>query len=138
MLGEAERGFLERQRVGHLATADENATPHVVPVCYALAETSLYIAIDGKPKSGRKLRRLANIEANPQVSVVVEPYDDDWRRLGWVMLHGRGDILHAGDERERALALLCERYSQYRDMAFDGLPTIAVRIAQTTSWGDLC
>lgn len=137
MLGEAERGFLERQRVGHLATADENATPHVVPVCYAPAETSLYIAIDGKPKSGRKLKRLANIEANPQVSLVVDRYDDDWRRLGWVMLHGRGDILHAGDERERALALLCARYSQYRDMTFDGLPIIAVRIAQTTSWGDL-
>ena len=137
MLDEAERGFLCRQRVGHLATADEGAAPHVVPVCYALDGDNVYVAIDGKPKSGRKLKRLANIERNPKVSLVVDRYDDDWSRLGWVMLRGRAEILRIGTERETALAVLRDRYPPYREMDFDGQPVIAIRIERSTSWGNL-
>ncbi|MEQ9643457.1 MAG: TIGR03668 family PPOX class F420-dependent oxidoreductase [Alphaproteobacteria bacterium] len=137
MLDEAERRFLERQRVGHLATADAEARPHVVPVCYALAGANLYIAIDGKPKSGGKLKRLQNIEQNPNVSLVVDRYDDDWTRLGWVLLHGHAELLHDGGERDAALVLLQDRYPPYRDMAFDGRPVIALRIARVACWGNL-
>ena len=42
--------------VAHLATADARAAPHVVPVCFALDDSTLYITIDDKPKRGPGLR----------------------------------------------------------------------------------
>jgi PPOX class probable F420-dependent enzyme len=136
-----ERAFLDRQRVGHLATADRLANPHVVPVCFALtAGDSLYITIDDKPKrpSGPPLKRLRNIAENPAVAVVVDRYDEDWSRLGWVMLRGPAEILPAGGaEHREAQALLVARYPQLASMAIGRHPVIALRIARTTSWGNL-
>lgn len=130
--------FILAQRVGRLATADVRGAPHVLPVCFALDGASLYITIDEKPKrAGRTLKRLRNIAENPRVAFVADRYDEDWRRLGWVMLRGRGDILDAGAEHDRAQALLRQRYTQYRAMQLDGLPVIALRIERVTSWGDL-
>ena len=134
----AQRGFLLAGRVGHLATADAAAAPHVVPVCFALADSDLYVTIDRKPKcSGRKLRRLVNIAANPRASFIVDRYAEDWTRLGWVMLRARAEILFDGAEHAAAQALLRARYAQYAAMDLAPLPVIALRIASVTSWGDL-
>ncbi|MGH6717065.1 MAG: pyridoxamine 5'-phosphate oxidase family protein, partial [Bradyrhizobium sp.] len=64
MLSDHERRFLSAQRVGHLATADNRAIPHVVPVCFAISQCGLYITIDEKPKraAGPALKRVRNIE----------------------------------------------------------------------------
>ena len=137
MLTQEARDFLLSCRVAHLATADALAVPHVVPVCFALDGGSAYITIDAKPKSGRRLRRLANLAANPACCLVADRYDEDWTRLGWVMLHGRADILADGAEHGAAQELLRERYPQYRAMALGGLPVIALRIRRATCWGDL-
>jgi PPOX class probable F420-dependent enzyme len=139
MVSERERRFLDERRVGHLATADRGATPHVVPVCYAVAGESLYITIDEKPKrvAGRALKRVRNIIENPEVAVVVDRYDEDWSRLGWVMVRGRAEILSAGAEHDEAQALLRARYPQLAAMAIDAQPVIALRIARVTSWGNL-
>jgi PPOX class probable F420-dependent enzyme len=111
----------------------------VVPVCFAIAANSLFITIDEKPKHGppAKLRRLRNIAENPAVSVVIDRYDDDWIRLGWVMIRGRAEILFDCPERAEAHARLRTRYPQYRTMTLEGLPVIAVRIERVTSWGNL-
>ena len=134
-----ERTFLLSQRVGRLATADDNGTPHVLPVGYALAADTLYITIDDKPKrtTGRKLKGLQNIIENPQAAVVVDRYDEDWSRLGWVMLRGRAEILDEGNEHDTAQALLRARYPQLVGMQIAGYPVIALRIERVTSWGDL-
>jgi PPOX class probable F420-dependent enzyme len=138
MLGEAQRRFLERSRVGRLATADKNGAPHAVPVCYAVADDMLYVTIDEKPKRrDRPLKRLRNIFENPQAAFVADRWDEDWRRLGWVMLRGRAEILYEGEEHDRAQALLRQRYPQYRAMNLAEFPVIALRIARATSWGDL-
>ena len=138
MLTERQRRFLDRSRVGHLATADRAGAPHLVPVCFAIAEGALYITIDEKPKRADvPLKRLRNIAENPAVAVVVDRYDEDWTRLGWVMLRGRAEILDQGDEHARAQALLRARYPQLAAMRIDALPVIAVRIARVTSWGNL-
>lgn len=138
MMSDRERRFLEAQRVGHLATADLHGAPHVVPVCYALSGASLYITVDEKPKRrDMPLKRLRNIAENPAVAVVVDRYDEDWARLGWVMLRGRGEMLHDGVEHAEAQALLRARYPQLAAMALAPLPVIAVRIGRATSWGEL-
>jgi PPOX class probable F420-dependent enzyme len=139
MLSDAQRQFLARQRVAHLATADRHAVPHVVPVCFALVEATLYITIDEKPKRrpGAPLKRLRNIAENPAVAVVVDRYDEDWTHLGWVMLRGRAEILTEGTEHQTAQALLRARYPQLAAMRIAELPLIAIRIERTASWGNL-
>ena len=138
MLSGREARFLETCRVAHLATADRLGRPHVVPVCYAVAEGSAYITIDQKPKGDpRALKRLRNIAENPEVALTADRWDEDWSRLGWVMLRGRAEILETGAEHDRAQDLLRQRYPQYRAMALAGLPVIAIRIARATGWGEL-
>jgi PPOX class probable F420-dependent enzyme len=138
MLSEAQRRFLERSRVGRLATADKSGAPHAIPVCYAVAEDTLYVTIDEKPKrQDRPLKRLRNILENPRAAFVADRWNEDWRRLGWVMLRGRAEILYDGAEHDRAQTLLRQRYPQYRAMNLAELPVIALRIARATSWGDL-
>ena len=139
MLSDGERQFLAQQRVAHLATADRGAIPHVIPVCFAINEQTLYITIDEKPKRGSTLalKRLRNIAENPAVALVVDRYHEDWARLGWVMLRGRAEILSEGTEHDEAQALLRSRYPQLGAMRIAHYPVIAVRIERTTSWGDL-
>ena len=139
MLSARERAFLDGRRIGHLATADRSAAPHVVPVCFGLAEDRLYITIDQKPKreGGRPLKRLSNIADNPRVAIVFDRYDEDWQRLAWVMLHGRAEILSAGIEHDRAQTLLRSRYPQLDAMQIGQLPVIAIDIERVASWGDL-
>jgi PPOX class probable F420-dependent enzyme len=139
VLSDHERKFLLARRVGHLATADSRAIPHVVPVCFVISQGNLYITIDEKPKrvAGPALKRVRNIEHNAMVAVVVDRYDEDWTRLGWVMLRGRAEILHAGTEHDRAQELLRARYRQLAVMQIAEQPVIAVRMERVTSWGDL-
>ena len=138
MLSERQARFLADRRVGHLATADAHATPHVVPVCFVVSDGALYITIDQKPKGDvRALKRLKNINENPVAAFVADRWDEDWTRLGWVMLRGPAEILADGAEHDRAQALLRSRYPQYCRMELDNLPVIALRIERVTSWGDL-
>jgi PPOX class probable F420-dependent enzyme len=138
MLTERQRSFLDAGRVGHLATADAGGAPHLVPVCYAVTGDSVYITVDEKPKRrDRPLKRVRNILENPLVAFVVDRWDEDWTRLGWVMLRGRAEILEDGAEHDNAQAALRERYPQYRAMNLAGLPVIALRIARAASWGAL-
>ncbi len=138
MLSEHQARFLASRRVGHLATADARATPHLVPVCFVVSEGALYITIDQKPKGDpRALRRLKNISENPVAAFVADRYEEDWTRLGWIMLRGKAEILADGAEHDRAQALLQSRYRQYRRMELDDLPVIALRVERVTSWGNL-
>ena len=93
----ASRGF---------ATVGADGRPHVVPICFALDGDTLYTAVDSKPKSTRRLRRLANIEANPAVEIVIDHWDEDWSRLWWVRLSGRARIV---DQDARGLGASCRR-----------------------------
>jgi PPOX class probable F420-dependent enzyme len=138
MLSKQQARFLASRRVGHLATADTRAAPHLVPVCFVIGEGAVYITIDQKPKGNvRTLKRLRNITENPVAAFVADRWDEDWTRLGWVMLRGPAEILGDGAEHDRAQALLRSRYAQYRTMVLDDLPVIAIRIKRVTSWGNL-
>jgi PPOX class probable F420-dependent enzyme len=137
MFSPSELQFLERQRVAHLATADASGRPHVVPVCFAQLDAAFYIAIDEKPKRALRLKRLRNIEENARVALVFDRYDDDWSRLGWVLVQGTANLLVNGLEYDRALAALRERYDQYQSMTLEGRPLIRVSVERVSSWGKL-
>lgn len=137
MLTEPQRGFLARSRVGHLATADAKGAPHLIPVCFTVAADTLYVTVDEKPKrTDIPLKRIRNILENPQVAFTIDRWDEDWTRLAWIMLRGRAEVLAAGEEHDRAQALLRGKYPQYRAMAIEALPVIALRIARVLAWGD--
>ena len=138
MLTDRQRTFLASQRVARLATADAAGRPHVVPICYALIRDEVYFTIDEKPKKKpTALKRLANLRANPFAALVVDRYDEDWSRLGWVMVRGSAKILASGAEHDQAQAALRARYPQLAAMRIEGLPVVAVRIEQASSWGRL-
>ena len=138
MLSDHQARFLAHCRVGHLATADARGTPHLVPVCFVVEERALYITIDQKPKRDpRALKRLRNIIENPVAAFVADRWDEDWTRLGWVMLRGPAEILTAGAEHDRAQEWLRSRYPQYHGMELVELPVIAVRIESVTNWGNI-
>ncbi len=120
-------------RVGRLATVGADGRPHLVPICFVLEGDVLYSAVDEKPKRSKRLKRLENIRANPHVAVLVDHYDDDWTRLWWVRLDGSAQVLEGGPERDHALALLREKYEQYRSLPPKG-PVIAIRIALWRPW----
>jgi PPOX class probable F420-dependent enzyme len=139
MLTDVERRFLDAQRVARLATADAGARPHVIPICFVVDADTVYFTIDEKPKRnpGASLKRISNMRENPFVALVVDRYDEDWSRLGWVMVQGRADLLTSGDEHHRAQASLRARYRQLEDMRIEGLPVVAIRIEHAASWGNL-
>jgi PPOX class probable F420-dependent enzyme len=137
VLSLADRAFLHQARVGHLATASADGVPHVVPVCFIFDGACLFSAIDAKPKrvAPSKLRRLQNIQANPRASFLVDHYDEDWRRLRYVLVFGRAEILESGPDHERALVLLREKYPQYRTMPdFGQGPVIRLIPERIMSW----
>ena len=138
MLSDVQRRFLDASRVAHLATVDRSGAPHLVPVCFCVDAATVYITVDEKPKRlDVPLQRIRNILANPAVAVTVDRWDEDWTRLGWIMLRGPADILADGDEHGMAQGLLRLRYPQYRTMDLAPLPVIAARIRRVVSWGAL-
>jgi len=120
---------LEAARVARLATVDPLGRPHVVPICFVVDGDMLYTAVDDKPKRTRALQRLRNIEANPQVEVLIDEYDEDWSRLWWTRLRGTARIV----DDSRAVELLAAKYLQYRERPPGG-PVIAVSIEERSEW----
>jgi PPOX class probable F420-dependent enzyme len=128
------RARFEHARVARLATVDADGRPHLVPVCFALDRDTIVSAVDAKPKTTTALRRLANVRANPAVSLLVDHYDDvDWTRLWWARADGDARVVEDGAEHEHACALLVARYTQYRDAPPRG-PVVAVAVRRWRGW----
>ena len=139
MITNQTRGFLDSHRVARFATADLGGQPHVVPICYAVSSNTVYFTIDEKPKRSmdKPLKRIRNLQQNPHVALVVDRYDEDWTRLGWVMVQGEAALLGSGKEHAKAQRLLKARYPQLDGMQIEDLPVIAIRIKRVVSWGKL-
>ena len=87
LLSDDEWRFVRGARVARLATADREGAPHVVPVVFAVVDGNIYVPVDGKQKKDiERLKRLDNIRENEKVSFLVDHYEDDWAKLGFVML----------------------------------------------------
>src|SRR5205085_11077813 len=111
---------LTAARAARLATIDPDGRPHLVPIVFALDGDTLYSAVDRKPKRSQTLRRIENARIRPDVTVLVDHYEDDWDRLWWIRLRGRARVLDAGDEMARALAVLAGQYGRFRVAPLSG------------------
>jgi PPOX class probable F420-dependent enzyme len=123
-------------RVARLATLRSDGRPHVVACCFALDGERVYTAVDDvKSKRTLALRRLDNIRHHPQVSLLVDHYDDeDWSALWWVRMDGHATVVGPGTiEHAAALAVLTAKYPQYLHRPPPG-PVITILVTSWTAW----
>jgi PPOX class probable F420-dependent enzyme len=130
---ERMRALVAEARAGSLATIDPDGRPNLVPIVYAIDGDVLVSAVDRKPKESWRLRRLSNIRARPEVTVLVDHYDEDWDRVWWVRLRGRGRVAEEGLDRDRAVDVLVQKYPQYRRDPPDG-PAILIDLVEWRGW----
>jgi PPOX class probable F420-dependent enzyme len=127
------RQRLATARVARLATVSAAGQPHLVPVTFAADAGSIYIAIDHKPKTTTRLKRLANIAANPRVTLLADHYADDWTQLWWSRADGHATVLPPGPDTQAPVARLAARYPQYQDTPPTG-PVIAITVTAWSGW----
>ncbi|MBU9767268.1 TIGR03668 family PPOX class F420-dependent oxidoreductase [Mycobacterium sp. TNTM28] len=120
-----------------LSTLRPDGAPHLVPVVFAVygdAEgATIYTAVDAKPKTTQRLRRLANIDNDARVSLLADHYGDDWTQLWWVRADGQAAVHHGGEQMATGYALLRAKYPQYERIALNG-PVITVQVTRWASW----
>jgi PPOX class probable F420-dependent enzyme len=131
--------FIRTARVAHLATADAAGEPLVVPICFVFDGKHFFTPIDEKPKrvAPANLRRVKNIKENPRVCLVIDRYDENWRKLCHILIAGKARIVLRGSYHQKAIALLRRKYPQYRAMSLDRRPVIMIAPRRTVSWGNL-
>lgn len=120
-------------RVARLATVSGAGVPHLVPVVFAVVGERVLIAIDGKPKRTRSLRRLANITEDPAVCLLADEYSEDWSALWWVRVDGHAAVRDDDDALTEARAALAARYPQHRADPPAG-PVIEVTVTRWSGW----
>jgi PPOX class probable F420-dependent enzyme len=135
MTEDEARRRLAGARVARLGTQGLEGRPHLVPVVFALRGDTVYSAVDHKPKRSAQLARLANVARHQAACLLADHYEDaDWDALWWVRADGRGRVLQPEDpEAAEAVALLIERYSQYRDRPPHG-PVLALDVHTWRGW----
>ena len=113
------------------------------PICFVLDPTAavLYTPLDEKPKrtdDPHDLARVRDIEARPDVAVLVDRWDEDWTRLAWVRCSGRAVLLEPGERGHAdAVTALRAKYPQYATHRLEDRPVIRVAIDRVSSWGAL-
>jgi len=122
-----------RAPVARLATSTPDGIPHLVPVVFAVDQDTIYTAIDAKPKTTQRLRRLVNIERNPNVSMLVDHYADEWTQLWWVRVDGLATIHREGAAMHTGHRLLRAKYPQYQSVSLDG-PVIVIAAQRWSGW----
>jgi PPOX class probable F420-dependent enzyme len=119
--------------VAHLSTVRPDGRPHVVPIVFSLVGDTVYTAVDAKPKRSRDLQRLANVRAEPRCTLLVDHYEDDWRRLWWVRADGRGEVVVEPCAAHPGIRALVQRFPQYRDEPPSG-PLLVVTVDRWSGW----
>jgi PPOX class probable F420-dependent enzyme len=118
--------------VARLSTVRQDGGPHVVPVVFALVGDTVFSAVDAKPKRSTDLQRLANVRAEPRCALLVDHYEDDWRRLWWVRADGVAEVVDA-PAGHTGIQALVRRFPQYRDEPPSG-PLVVVTVHRWTGW----
>jgi coenzyme F420-0:L-glutamate ligase/coenzyme F420-1:gamma-L-glutamate ligase len=146
-----EHAFVAAARRAVLATLRPDGEPRLMPVCFVLADEPddlgrplIYSPIDEKPKQSADPRRLGRVQdllVLPSVTLLVDRWSEDWTRLGWIRLSGRGQLLEPGPregaEHRDAVVALRTKYAQYEGHALEARPIIRMSIDRVQRWGDV-
>jgi len=122
-----------------LGTVDAADAPHLVPITFAVDEAGargadrVYFAVDAKPKSTTRLKRLENIRSHSSVCLLADHYDADWTRLWWARADGVARILTRDADRAAPIRLLTAKYPQYEHQPPQG-PVVEIEVARWSGW----
>ena len=84
----------------------------------------------------RSWRACATSGATPASGCWSTTIEEDWSRLAFVQVTGVAAIVEPGSAgHEAAIAALRAKYPQYRSMAIERRPVIAIEQLRTRSWG---
>ncbi|MDT5347433.1 MAG: hypothetical protein QOH91_720 [Mycobacterium sp.] len=119
--------------VARLATVTPDGIPHLVPVVFAVDHDLIYTAVDAKPKTTQRLRRLTNIQHNAAVSLLVDHYVDDWTQLWWARADGVASIHDDDEVMHTGYRLLRAKYAQYQSVPLTGA-AIVVAVRRWSGW----
>ena len=140
-LTERELELVRGARRAVLATIAADGAPRLVPITFVHADDVIWTPLDEKPKrvtDPRELARVRDIEQRPRVAVLVDHWDEDWTRLGWVRLFGEASLVSPDGElaaqHAAALRLLRAKYARYTDQALETRPFIRITVRRATSW----
>ena len=133
---------LYNSKIARLATVDpENNQPYVIPVVFAFDGNNIFIPIDDKPKTvnSNQLKRVKNIQKNPNVSFLIDTYDDkDWKNLSYLMIQGKARIINIVNDKDtmnKAHFLLSDKYLQYKNTIVGiGDKCIVIDIQKSITW----
>ena len=104
-----------------------------MPIVFAVDGGTIVSAIDHKPKTTTRLKRLTNIERNPTVALLADHYADDWDELWWVRADGHASMVDDRSERNRAVNMLVLKYSQYQAVRPAG-PVLRIVVGRWSGW----
>ncbi|HYR83116.1 MAG TPA: pyridoxamine 5'-phosphate oxidase family protein [Terriglobia bacterium] len=130
-LRKTEKDFLQYQRVARVATVDSNGVPHNVPVCPLMERDKIYFATE------RKAKKVRNIQANPNVTVVFDEYTEVWSFLRGVMIQGKARLVDKKQFQELRKKMYV-KFSQYESNAPIGerdSVIVEVTPGRKLSWG---
>jgi len=133
-----ENKILENESVARMATSDISGLISVVPICFAFDGEYIFTPIDNKPKKTKatKLKRVLNIIESSKATILVDKYEDDWKKLYYLMIRGEAEIIEHGELYEKSLNLLCLKYKQYVEMKLPelNLPVIIIKPVNKAFW----
>jgi PPOX class probable F420-dependent enzyme len=149
VLDATHRAFVSSARRATLATTAPDGRPRLVPICFVLSpdddgmgRARLYMPLDEKPKRDPDPRRLARVRdllVLPQATLLIDRWDEDWTRLGWVRLYATGEVLEPEprevEEHAAAVDALRAKYAQYERQAIDARPIVRFAIDRVVAWG---
>ena len=130
---EARRRFAAAT-VARLATIRPDGRPHLVPVTFVVVDDRVEMSVDAKPKRAMNVERLRNLEANPEVTMLVDHYADDWSELWWVRADGDARLVGSATEREAIVERLLAKYPQYGSVPREFGATMVVDVARWSGW----
>lgn len=141
-LSRAQFTALSEARTGVLGTVSPDGRPRTVPTCFVVGMTddgkpAVFSPIDDKPKAGEdplSLARVRDVASRPSVSLLIDRWDEDWTRLGWLRVEGSAQLV---DSRPDVVAALRAKYPQYADHRLESRPLIEIAIQRVRGWGTL-
>lgn len=130
--------FIERARVARLATIDSEFKPHLVPVVFVFKGNHFFIPVDEKRKTAKpeKLKRIRNIQYNPNVTLLIDEYSEDWTKLAFVMIQGKASVATKEEgniQVRQAYKKLMIKYLQYQKVGL-GERCIIITPKKVASW----
>ena len=138
-LNQKTKALIKGAKVARLATVDQKLHPYVVPVVFVFHENSFFIPLDEKVKTvnPRKLKRVKNIEKNPNVTLLIDKYQNDWKKLFFLMIHGKATVIDGKNNKlmDKIHKLLISKYPQYKKIGI-GNSCITIYPTKVTFWNN--